>query len=214
MKNMRFRMLDSWVVVVAASLAVVTITGAQAQSNAVVVRATRHASAPPLSQTTPIPTHSGPLRAVEDDDELRMRRTGPKTAVQDSVLQASPDALVLSALPNVSWIPRLNILGQGTGFPGSTVNTNPSDPNLAVGQTQVVQFVNDSFTVFNKSDGSVAYGPAHGNTLSSPLGGSCPTAPNLDEIVRYDQLANRWVMLMAGFTSPNWCCLSGSVPAA
>jgi hypothetical protein len=211
MKNMRFRMLDYWVVVVATSLAVLTIAGAQAQSNAVVVRATRHASAPPLSQTTPIPTHAGPLRPVaEDDDELRMYRTGTKAAVQDSVLQASPDALVLSALPNVSWVPGLNILGQGTGFPGSTVNTNPSDPNLAVGPTQVVQFVNDSFTVFNKSDGSVAYGPAHGNTLWTPLGGSCPTTPNLDEIVQYDQLANRWVMLMAVFTSPNYFCLAVS----
>ena len=211
MNKKQVQTLSFSVLIVGVCLAITTITAAQAQSNTVVVRATRHAFAPPLSHTAPIPPHSAPLRSVtEDDDDLRMYRTGSKTAVQDSVLQASSDAIVLSALPNVAWIPGLNILGQGTGFPGSTVNTNPSDPNLAVGPTQVVQFVNDSFTVFNKSNGSVAYGPAHGNTLWNALGGSCPTSPNLDEIVQYDKLANRWVMLMAVFTAPNYFCLAVS----
>jgi hypothetical protein len=211
MKNMLVRPSGFWVLVVSMSLAVANL--AQAQSNTVVVQATSHAVAKPLSQTMPIPTHSAPLSsAAEDNDELRLYKTGAgsSTPVQDSVLQPSVDEIAPAAVPNVAWIPGLNILGQGTGFTGSTVNTNPSDPNLAVGPTQVVQFVNDSFTVFNKSDGSVGYGPAHGNTLWNALGGSCPTSPNLDEIVQYDQLANRWVMLMAVFTSPNYFCIAVS----
>ena len=210
MKNMRFRVLGFWALVVATSVAAAPINGAQAQSNTVVVKATRHAFAPPLSETMPIPPHSGPLPVAEDKDEMRMHRTGTRAAVQDPVLQSSRDAIAFSGLANVSWIPGLNILGQGIGFPNFNANTNTSDPNGAVGTTQFVQFVNDGFAVFNKSDGTVAYGPTKGYTLFQPLGGTCAAGPNLDEIVQFDKLANRWVMLMAVFNAPSYFCLAVS----
>jgi hypothetical protein len=80
-----------------------------------------------------------------------------------------------------------------------------------VGSTQFVQFVNDSFAVFNKSNGGLAYGPAHGNTLWQALGGGCAANPNLDEIAQYDKLANRWVMFMPNFYSPSLLCVAVSM---
>jgi hypothetical protein len=209
-KNMRFRVLGSKALAVAMFLAVASFGWAQAQSNTVMVKATKHAIAPPLSQLVPIPPHSGGPSSLPEEDKLRMPRKGTTTQVQDSALQASSDTISPSGLSTLATVPGLNILGQGTGFPGSTTNTNTSDPNLAVGPTQFVQFINDAFTVFNKSDGSVAYGPAHGNTLWQALGAPCSSSPNLDEIVQFDKLANRWVMLMAVFTAPNYFCLAVS----
>ena len=92
-----------------------------------------------------------------------------------------------------------NILGIGYGFPGYSEQAIVPDTNGAVGPTQFVQFVNDSFVVFNKSNGSVAYGPANGNTLWQALGAPCSSDTNLDEVVQFDKLAKRWVVLMPVF---------------
>jgi hypothetical protein len=63
-----------------------------------------------------------------------------------------------------------------------------------VGATQYVQWVNESFAVFTKSTGAVAYGPAAGNTLWSGFGGACQTDNDGDPIAQYDKAAQRWVM--------------------
>jgi hypothetical protein len=73
-----------------------------------------------------------------------------------------------------------------------------------------VQFVNDGFAVFNKSDGSVALQPTHGNTLWQALGAPCSTNANIDESVQFDKLAQRWVMLMPNFFAPTALCVAVS----
>ena len=64
--------------------------------------------------------------------------------------------------------------------------------------------------VFNKSNGSVAYGPADGNTLWQALGAPCSSSTNLDEVAQFDKLANRWVMMMPVFASPVYLCIAVS----
>jgi len=187
------------------------LSWAQGEARVVVVPATKHVVAPPLGQIVPISPRSAQLSSVADDDDDVLRPRGPRVAgpAQDSVLQASPDATLATSL---STNPGLNVLGLGYGFPGfiSNVSTNIPDTNGAAGTTQFVQFVNDSFVVLNKSNGSVAYGPAHGNTLWQALGGACAANTNLDEIAQYDKLANRWVMLMPAFASPGYLCIAVS----
>jgi len=63
-----------------------------------------------------------------------------------------------------------------------------------VGATQYVQWVNQSFAVFDKSTHAVVYGPAAGNTLWSGFGGACQTDNDGDPIAQYDKAAQRWVM--------------------
>jgi len=48
-----------------------------------------------------------------------------------------------------------NILGLGSGFSGFTASYAPPDTNAAVGTTQVVEAVNLSFAVFNKTSGAL-----------------------------------------------------------
>src|SRR5450432_1237974 len=49
--------------------------------------------------------------------------------------------------------------GLGAGQYGFTVNSAPPDTNGTVGATQYVQWVNESFAVFNKSTGALVAGP-------------------------------------------------------
>jgi uncharacterized repeat protein (TIGR02543 family) len=201
-------------------LAETTLSSAQEHSHPVVVKATRHASAPPLSQLAPLSLQSRELTSLpgdeDQDDEgrpmhgLRLGSPVQDSVLQSSVVQASFNTTISSALPSLSTTSGLNILGVGVGFPGYSTQASVPDTNGAVGTTQYVQFVNDSFAVFNKSTGSVAYGPATGNTLFQGLGAPCASNPNLDETVQFDQLANRWVVLMPVGGAPPYLCVAVS----
>jgi hypothetical protein len=109
--------------------------------------------------------------------------------------QELPDPVLQSALgSNLSTTSGLGFAGVGNGDYGFTPNAAPPDPNLAVGATQVVQWVNESFAVFDKSNGALIKGPVAGNTLFQTLGGGCATNNDGDPIVQYDKAAGRWIL--------------------
>ena len=109
----------------------------------------------------------------------------PTTVAADPVLQTSA-----ALSPNL--VPGVNFDGVGTSTGYLTLGV-PPDPNIAVGDSQVVQWVNLAFAVYNKT-GTKLYGPAAGNTLWSGFGGPCESSNDGDPIVQYDKLAKRWVM--------------------
>src|SRR5205807_9055204 len=84
--------------------------------------------------------------------------------------------------------------GVGIGLGGFVPSSNPPDVNGRVGSTQYVQWNNTSFAVFDKSTGTLQYGPAAGNTLFQALGGLCASHNDGDPVVSYDILAGRWVL--------------------
>jgi hypothetical protein len=99
--------------------------------------------------------------------------------------------------------------GMGVGFEGPQgkyEGRNPSDNSLAVGPDHVVQTVNSRLAVFTKkgatfdTTGQVLYGPVNTNTIFAGLGGPCEARNNGDAVVRYDQLANRWLVTMPIFS--------------
>jgi hypothetical protein len=91
--------------------------------------------------------------------------------------------------------------GLGAGFEGPdgpSTGRNPSDNSLAVGPNRVVQIVNSKMAVFDKQ-GKVLYGAVNTNTLFKGFGGVCEERNNGDAVVRYDQLAGRWLFTMPIF---------------
>jgi hypothetical protein len=206
MTNMRFRSFGFWVLAVGMLLAATPFSWAQAQSRAVEVKATKQAFAPPLSQVVPIPPRSERLSSLPDDDTLAIHGPRATSPAEESAVQESPGETVLSALSASSG---LNILGVGTGFLGFSIQATVAVPNGAAGPTQFVQIVNDSFAVFNKSTGSVEYGPADGNTLWQALGAPCSSQPSMDESAQFDKLAQRWVILMPVY-APHILCIAVS----
>jgi hypothetical protein len=82
---------------------------------------------------------------------------------------------------------------------------NPSDNSLAVGPNHIFETVNSLSAIYTKSGelfdrtGEVLFGPIGHNIFWSGFGGECERSPNGDTVVRYDQLADRWLILMPRF---------------
>ena len=98
--------------------------------------------------------------------------------------------------------------GLGVGFEGpqgTAALRNPSDNSLAVGPNHVVQTVNTRMAIFTKrgalfdTTGRVLYGPVEINNVFRGFGGTCEARNNGDTVVRYDQLAGRWLIVMPIF---------------
>lgn len=99
--------------------------------------------------------------------------------------------------------------GLGVGFQGpqgGSLQRNPSDNTLAVGPDHVVQIVNTRMAIFTKkgtlfdSTGLVLYGAVPSNNVFKEFGGPCELRNNGDAVVRYDQLADRWLIVMPIFS--------------
>jgi hypothetical protein len=98
-------------------------------------------------------------------------------------------------------------LGAGfTGPQGSALLRNPSDNSLAVGPNHIVQIVNTRMAIFTKkgnrfdTTGRPLYGPVPTNNVFRGFGGSCESRNNGDAVVRYDQIADRWLIVMPVFS--------------
>ena len=102
-----------------------------------------------------------------------------------------------------------NFDGMGAGFEGpqgATTFRNPSDNSLAVGPDHIVQIVNSRIAIFSKrgkkygKSGAVLYGPVATKSLWTAFGGVCEARNNGDAVVRYDQVAERWLIVMPIFS--------------
>jgi hypothetical protein len=162
--------------------------------------AVHHDVSPPLWS---LPSHRP--RLEPNDRHAHPLPLGP-------VGQQLPDpALQTTAGPLVGTTSLLNFGGVGNGDYGFVPNAAPPDTNGAVGATQYVQWVNESFAVFNKSNGALVHGPVAGDTLWAGFGGGCQTNNDGDPIVQYDKAANRWVFTQFSVsTTPFLQCVAVS----
>ncbi len=119
-------------------------------------------------------------------------------AVEQHVQGTRPAAVIYANFP-----------GLGADFVGPQGNAalrNPSDNSLAVGPDYIVQIVNTRMAIFTKrgklfdTTGKVLYGPVPTNNVFRGFGGACEKFDNGDAVARYDQLANRWLIVMPIFT--------------
>ena len=107
----------------------------------------------------------------------------------------------------------LNVLGIGNGFPNFSVPVAPPDTNIAVGDTQIVEWVNLSYAVFDKATGSPLTMALRGNTLWSG-NPDCGTNNDGDPIVQWDAVAHRWLMNQnTYYLNPNFACVAVSTSA-
>jgi hypothetical protein len=99
--------------------------------------------------------------------------------------------------------------GLGVGFDGPQGpgrSGNPSDNSLAVGPNHIIQTVNSRMAIFTKkgamydTTGRVLYGSVPTNNVFRGFTGTCDARNNGDAVVRYDQLADRWLVVMPIFS--------------
>ena len=108
--------------------------------------------------------------------------------------------------PPVRLVESFDGLGEGFKGPQGLASVrNPSDNSLAVGPNHIVQIVNTRMAIYTKkgkryrTTGKVLYGPVVTNAVFAGFGGPCETHNNGDAVVRYDQLAGRWLIVMPIF---------------
>lgn len=109
--------------------------------------------------------------------------------------------------PSAAMIASFDGLGIGFEGPqGAGRSGNPSDNSLAVGPDHIVQTVNSRMAIFTKkgakfdTTGRVLYGSVSTNNVFRGFTGTCEQRNNGDAVVRYDQIADRWLIVMPIFT--------------
>jgi hypothetical protein len=89
----------------------------------------------------------------------------------------------------------------------------PPDTNAAVGDTEVVQWVNLCYAVFEKSSGALIAGPFAGNAFWNGFGGPCETSNDGDIIIQWDKSNHRWLASQNVFSAPYMTCIAVSQTA-
>ena len=108
----------------------------------------------------------------------------------------------------------------GQGIPGADKGTDGAgggrggagrggiDISLAVGPNHIFEILNGNLAVFTKkgkkypTTGRLLYGAVPNNTVFTGFGVRCGVSNNSDSVVRYDQLADRWLIVVPVFTRP------------
>ncbi len=125
-------------------------------------------------------------------------------------LQYDP-VLQTSAGGSLATTGGIGFAGVGKGDYGFVPNAAPPDPNLAVGATQIVQWVNESFAVFDKTGHIAAGFPKAGNSVWKGFGGGCEANNDGDPLVQYDKANGRWILTQFSVsTTPYLQCVAVS----
>jgi hypothetical protein len=134
------------------------------------------------------------------------RSEGAPAEAPGNAAGARVEQTSMGTRPGAELIASFDGLGAGFEGPhGSAEGRNPSDNSLAVGPDHIVLTVNSRMAIFTKkgrkydTTGQVLYGAVPNNTVFAGLTGSCENTNNGDTVVRYDQLADRWLIVMPIF---------------
>ncbi len=140
-------------------------------------------------------------------DQRHSVRLFPKEASQGRIVDRAEQSSSNSPSNyNVGAI----LSGLGNGFPMFTVNNAVPDANLAVGDTQIIQWVDFSYVVCTKT-APYTCGPAiAGNALWSSLGGPCAANNSGQPIVQWDVQAHRWLLSQNVLVAPYAVCVAVS----
>ena len=154
----------------------------------------RYAVSLPLRELAKLPPHA-PYGFHEEAEPVRHVDRHPGRVLghpADPVEQSSPGGpSSISVGLSVLGIHKINGL-------------TPPDTNAAVGDTQIVEWVNVSYAVYNKSTGALEAGPFDGNLLWQALGGDCYSENGGDVIAQWDKVNHRWLLAQNYFNYPGY----------
>ncbi len=126
-----------------------------------------------------------------------------------AIQQSAPEQTAEGSRPPARIAAQFDGLGVGFEGPQGTASLrNPSDNSLAVGRDHIVQTVNSRMAIFTKrgarfkETGRALYGPVNTSNVFRNFGGTCEARNNGDAVVRYDQLAHRWLIVSRSSTAP------------
>ena len=157
-------------------------------------------------RSRPLASMMGPAPEAVLDPQAPPRSPGAPAEPPRNAEGARIEQTRMGTKPAAELVASFDGLGVGFDGPqGMPVVRNPSDNSLAVGPDHIVQTVNTRFAIFTKkgrnydTTGRVLYGAVPNNTVFAGFTGACERTNNGDTVVRYDQLADRWLIVMPIF---------------
>jgi hypothetical protein len=154
----------------------------------------------PALRSLPPPPLNAPRKVLRIKP---LRHPHPVSPLNEPAVQDDPGLQTAAPSPVPAPI-GLNILGLGAGFPNFTVEFVPPDTNAAVGTTQVVETVNLSLQVFNKTTGvctpTAVCTPVDLSALVT-TGDNCQNGEMSDPVVLFDKIHSRWVIAYVAGTA-------------
>ena len=179
-------------------------------SNAVVNEPIQFAVSPPLSDllTKDPAQHGFRLMPAPRKPKPLKPKLQQLTGAQPS--QSAPAAGAIQPLIGPLISATIGLSFEGVGQISNNLNCPnvvgsavlPPDTNAAVGDTQVVQWVNLCYAVFDKSTGTLIAGPIPGNDFWGSLGGPCFNNNDGDIIIQWDKRNHRWLAAQNVFNGP------------
>jgi hypothetical protein len=179
-------------------------TQPQVLSNAVANEPIHFDVSPPLAElVTETPASQGVHLMHAPMLPKLQQLTGAK---QNEVVPATADLQPLIARPISA---KIGLSFEGVGNT-STLNcpsvagfeVAPPDTNAAVGDKQVVQWVNVCYAVFSKFNGALVAGPFAGTNFWKGFGAPCETNNDGDIIIQWDKKNQRWLAAQNVFNGP------------
>src|SRR5262245_42433709 len=150
----------------------------------------------------------GPLRNLKPTKPVWHGNKNVEARELTYPLRAAPGESHDGALQ--SSMPSTQVPGPPTAFEGvNNINgVYPPDTNGDVGPNHYMQWVNESYAIYNKTTGALVLGPLAGNTLFSDASRTphCAATNDGDPVVLYDQHAGRW--LASQFNGANYICIA------
>ena len=158
----------------------------------------------PLSSLSP-PNDEG---AVETEEQEEEAMSSAPIRVKVPLAAAEIEQMAPGTKPAAKLMVSFDGLGVGFEGPNGTGRGgNPSDNALAVGPNHIMQIVNGrGIAVFTKkgtkydTTGKVLFGPVPSNNVFKNFTGNCEARNSGDVVVRYDQLADRWLIVLPLFS--------------
>ncbi len=180
----------------------------QVLSNAVVNLPLHSDVSPPLRDmatkqfSPPLSTRVIPVRPTKKPfRSLRPSVAGPTTPT--SAISATI-GLSFEGVGNTSVLNCPSVAG---------ITVAPPDTNAAVGDTQVVEWVNLCYAVFDKATGALIAGPFSGNSFWAGFGGVCQSTNDGDPIIQWDKSNHRWMASQLVYQGASATCIAVSTSA-
>src|SRR5579871_4678075 len=148
----------------------------------------------------PAPEHASTGNAAQADTSSPARGPAGFGTVEQTAQGSKPSTTLAVSFDGIG----VGFHGPQGTFRGAT----PSDNSLAVGPDHIVQTVNRQMAIFTKkgkrfdTTGKVLYGPVNTNNVFKGFGGGCELNNSTDAVVRYEQLADRWLLVVGGENEP------------
>jgi hypothetical protein len=146
---------------------------------------------------TSLPVREYSMAVPQGPVPREVERPRPRRILSGAAVPVEDLAEQTYVAPPVSATIGLNFEGIPNSANGKALEAVPSDSNLALGATQVVETINTAWQVYDKATGKSVFGPQQISALFTGLPGLCGQGQTFfwtDPVVVYDQFANRWII--------------------